>query len=103
MRAHFHPRDFVIYRKHKFSVHPGPNAKGVFPAPHGDYYSYCVDKFWRVISVRPTHEVVICTRRGKQHTVAADDPALRRASWWERLLFRHRFPTRVPAGQGRFG
>jgi hypothetical protein len=96
MTAHFQPGDFVIYRKHKFSVHPGPNAKGIFPAPHGDYYSYCVDKFWRVISVQPNHEVVICTRRGKQHTVAADDPALRRATWWERLLFRHRFPALTP-------
>jgi hypothetical protein len=93
------PGDFVIYRKQKYSVHPGPHAKDIFPTPNGDYYSYHVDKFWTVISVQPDHTVVVCTRRGKQHTLVADDPALRRANWWERLVFRHRFPTPHPYGQ----
>jgi hypothetical protein len=93
MRADFQPGDLVIYRKYKFSVHPGPHAKAIHPTPKGEYYSYCVDKFWRVVSVEPDHQVVVCTRRGKHNTVSAVDPALRRASWWERLLFRHRFPS----------
>jgi len=101
MKAHFQPGDCVIYHKQKCSVHPGPHAKGIDPAPHGDYYSYYVDKFWRVIAVQPDRKVVVCTRHGKQRTVAADDPALRRASWWQRLLFRHRFPSLTPAEFGR--
>jgi hypothetical protein len=97
MAAHFKPGDFVIYRKQKFSVRPGPHAKGISPAPRGDYYSYHVDKFWRVTSVLSDDKVIVCTRRGKQHTLPAGDPALRRANWWERLLLRRRFPTRTPA------
>ena len=93
MAALFKPGDVVVYRKQKFSVHPGPNARAISPAAHGDYYSYCIDKFWRVVAVQPGGELVLCTRRGKQHTIAAADPALRRTHWWERLLFRHRFPS----------
>jgi hypothetical protein len=98
MGIHFKPGDFVIYRKQKHSVHPGPHAKDISPAPNGDYYSYYVDKFWTVMTVHSNRTVVICTRRGKQHTLVADDPALRRAHWWERLLFRSRFPSLIPAG-----
>src|SRR4051794_34065496 len=100
MVGRFHPGDPVVYRKQKFSVHPGPHAVAVSPAPSGDEYSYCVDKFWRVVSVRPDHKLVVCTRRGKRHTVDADDPALRPASWLERLLFRHRFPALTPEEGG---
>jgi hypothetical protein len=99
--ADFRPGDYVVYRKQKFSVHPGPHAESICPAPNGDSYSYCVQKFWRVISVEPGDRVVVCTRRGKQLAVAADDPALRRATWWQRLLLRHRFPTLMAAEESR--
>jgi hypothetical protein len=42
-------------------------------------------------------EVVVRTRRGRQRSLAAADPALRRAHWWERLLFGQRFPPPTPA------
>ncbi|HKB42503.1 MAG TPA: hypothetical protein VKD72_39110 [Gemmataceae bacterium] len=42
-------------------------------------------------------EGVVRTRRARQGTLAAADPALRRAHGWERLLFRHRFPPPTPA------
>jgi len=96
MAAHFKPGDCVIYRKPKFSVHPGPHARDIHPAPNGDSYSYWVGKFYRVIAVL-AHEVVVRTRRGRQRTLVTADPALRRAHWWERLLFRHRFPPPTPA------
>jgi hypothetical protein len=86
----------VIYRKPKSSLHPGPHARNIHPAPHGDSYSYLVDKYWRVIAVVPDHNLVVRTRRGKQHTIPANDPNLRRAHWWERLLFKHRFPPCTP-------
>ena len=100
MAAHFKPGDCVIYRKAKFSVHPGPRAQDIHPAPNGDSYSHWVGKFYRVIAVL-AQEVVVRTRRGRQRTLVTADPALRRASWWERLLFRHRFPSPTPDGQGQ--
>jgi hypothetical protein len=96
MTARFKAGDCVIYRKQKFSVHPGPHAKGIYPAPYGDSYSYEVDKFWTVVAVLPNNEITVCTRRGKQLTLRADDPALRHAHWLERILFRHRFPAPKP-------
>jgi hypothetical protein len=100
MLPHFKPGDFVIYRKPKYSVHPGQNARSVYPSPNGDLYSYYVDKFWTVISVQSKGDIVVSTRRGKQLTVPASDPALRRARWWERLLFRRRFPSPPLLSQG---
>ena len=99
MSAHFQPGDLVVYRIQKSSLHPGPRARDVFPASSGDFYSYSVDKFWRVVAVQDGNKLVALTRRGKQRTLAADDPSLRRAHWWERLLFRNRFPPCVPAEQ----
>jgi hypothetical protein len=93
MRVAFRPGDAVIYRKQKYSLRPGPNAKIVCPAPYGDFYSYCVDKFWKVVSVDSPNQIVVCTRKGKKLTLSVDDPALRPARWWERLLFWRRFPA----------
>jgi hypothetical protein len=42
--------------------------------------------------------VIVCTRRGKRLTLQDNDPALRRARWWERLLLWQRFPN-LPALQ----
>jgi hypothetical protein len=96
MSVRFRLGDVVVYRKQKSSVHPGSHARDIQPAPHGDLYSYSVEKFWRVVAVRPDNTLVVRTRRGKQHTVEAGDPNLRRAHWWERLLFRDRLPPRTP-------
>lgn len=99
MSPRFKPGDVVVYHKQKNSVHPGPNARDIHPAPHGDFYYYTVDKFWRVTAVGPNNVLVVRTRRGKQHELVANDPALRRARWWEWLLFRHRFPQWTPPDQ----
>jgi hypothetical protein len=96
MHAHFEPGDVVVYRKQKCSLRPGPHARDVTPAEHGDSYSYAVEKFWRVVAVLPGDEIIVRTRRGKQHTVAVGDPALRPVRWWEWLVLRHRFPPRTP-------
>jgi hypothetical protein len=94
MASRFRPGDVVVYHKWKRSDHPGPRAHYIRPAEHGESYSYAVDKFWRVVAVLPDGALVLRTRRGKQHTLAASDPNVRPAHWWERLLFRHRFPPR---------
>jgi hypothetical protein len=96
MAAHFRPGDCVIYRKQKLSTHPGLHARDIEPAPNGDTYSYLVDKFYRVIAVQPDQRIVVRTRRGREHILSPDDPALRHAHWWERLLLHSRFPPAVP-------
>jgi hypothetical protein len=88
--------DRVIYRREKSSTHPGPRARNIDPAPLGELYSYEVDKFWTVKEVQ-NGSLVLVTRRGKRHTVKSDDPRLRRANWWERLIFSGKFPT-IAAG-----
>jgi hypothetical protein len=93
VKREFKPGDWVVYRKQKFSVHPGQNARGIHPAPHGDGYNYEVEKFWTVVAAQPDEKIVVRTRRGKQLTLSVHDPALRPARWWERLLFRQRFPA----------
>ncbi len=94
MFASFQPGDVVVYRKQKSSLHPGRPAKDIQPALRGDSYYYSVEKFWRVVAVQPDDTLIVRTRRGKQHTIAANDPNLRRMHWWERLLFRNRLPPR---------
>lgn len=96
MAARFRPGDIVVYRKQKYSLRPGPNARDIQAAPHGDAYSYIVDKFWRVVVVQPDNILVVRTRKGKQLTVRADDPNLRRVHWWEWLFFRSQFPPHTP-------
>jgi hypothetical protein len=88
----YKPGDRVIYRLTKHSSHPTPRAVEVWPEPQGEFYSYEVLKYWVVSSVEHDGRLVVTTRRGKNRTVRADDPALRRAHWWECLLFRGRFP-----------
>ena len=86
------PGDAVVYHLSKVSADPGPRAKDVHPAEFGETYRYLVDKFWTVAEVRSNGELVLVTRRGKQHVLAATDPCLRPARWWERWIYRSRFP-----------
>ncbi len=71
--------------------HPGPRASHVHASPKGEDYSYVVDKFWIVEQVLGDGRLMIRTRRGKHHTISADDPNLRAANWLDRLLWRERF------------
>ena len=87
------PGEWVVYSKQKNSTVPGPRAKEVFPATAGDTYSYVVDKYWVIDNVLEEGLVQLRTRRGKQHLINADDPRLRPARWWERLLLANRFPV----------
>lgn len=86
------PGDAVVYQISKVSTDPGPRAKDVHPAEFGETYRYLVDKYWTVAEVLPTGELVLVTRRGKRHVLSASDPCLRPARWWERLIYRSRFP-----------
>ncbi len=81
----------MIYHKQKSSPSPGPRAEEVVPAPHGEDYTYTVQKYWVVQEVLEDGRLRLTTRRGKQHVVAPDDVRLRRARWWERWLLASRF------------
>src|SRR6056297_910096 len=83
--------DWAVYRKSKQSKSPGPRAEKIQASPKGESYNYIVDKFWIVEAVLPTGELRLRTARGKSHVISPDDPNLRRPSWIQRLLWRHRF------------
>jgi hypothetical protein len=53
---------------------------------------YSVDKYW-IVTEQRDGQITLLSRRGKLHLVDANDPRLRPASWWERLIYRDRFPT----------
>lgn len=86
------PGDWVIYRKSKSSNTPGPRAKKVVAAKRGESYTYVVDKYWLVKSRPDESTLLLSTRTGKEHLVAASDPNLRPVRWWERWLLANRFP-----------
>ena len=88
----FKPGDFVVFRVSKLSAIPGPRAQDISPEPRGEHYSYEVDKYWVVVESRDDGKVLLRTRRGKEHLLEQASPRLRRARWWELLLYRHKFP-----------
>lgn len=90
-RQEFHAGDWVVFRMTKHSPRPGPRAQEIEPAPHGEEYTYHVDKFWMVREIRG-ETLILVTRRGKVHEIPTDHPNLRRARWWERWLYREKFP-----------
>lgn len=82
----------VVVAKSKSSVSPGPRAKEIHPQQKGNGYRYVVEKHWTVKEVHDDGTLTLLTRRGKEHRLAADDRQLRPARWWERWLYRDRFP-----------
>lgn len=89
--------DPVVYRKGKVSPHPGARARDVFPAEHGDDYTYHVDKFWTVAELPDANHVTVLTRTGKRHLLSANDPFLHKANFLQRLLHRGKFPPLAQA------
>ena len=83
--------NFVVYQKEKTSTHPSLRAENVFPARHGDTYSYVIRKFWKVLRVCEDETIEVETRRGKRRTLTPGDHRLRKAGLWQRLLFKDRF------------
>lgn len=82
----FQPGELVVYRRTEFGSQPAPNARHVAPTPNGESYSYCVDKYWRVLGIEADGNLLVRTRSGGEHRVRSDDPNLRKANFFERLL-----------------
>jgi hypothetical protein len=95
--ARYQAGDLVIYRVSKHSVRPGPRARNIVPTTKGESYAYEVDKFWVVVETCDTDCVRLRTRTGKEHVVPRDSINLRHARWWEKWLYRQRFPQRPVA------
>ncbi|GAB5405321.1 MAG: hypothetical protein Aurels2KO_35520 [Aureliella sp.] len=89
---HYKAGSNVVFSKSKSSVSPGPRAIEITPEGKGDGYQYVVEKFWTVKASHDDGTLTLVTRRGKEHRIPADHPQLRPARWWERLLYRSRFP-----------
>jgi len=84
--------DKVIYIKPKHSDHPSPRGINLSPSDLGEDYDYTIKKYWVVIDT--DGETVACrTRRGKIIEVDMKDPHLRKATIWERLFQRGKFPN----------
>ncbi|MCU0707922.1 MAG: hypothetical protein MUF23_06505 [Pirellula sp.] len=99
MDFRFRVNDWVVYTREKHSLSPGPRAKNISPSPHGELYSYEVDKYWVVCQILPD-SVVLATRTGKQRRVPMNDRRLRHPSWWERIFYANRFPRRTTSPSG---
>lgn len=97
--SQFQVGDPVIFLMTKQSSHPTLRATNISPSAHGDGYSYVVEKFWVVREIRDDGWLVMQTRRGKTRLVRAEDPRLKRASWWHRWVHRDRFPQTPPFGE----
>jgi len=89
--------DRLIYRMQKSSTRPSPRAYNVYPASEGDTYSYFIDKFWTVKSVRRDGGFLVVTRTGKQRYLSPDDPNFQRAGLLKRLRYAKRFPQLLEA------
>lgn len=89
----FEPGELVVYRRTEVGSQPAPKARQISPAPSGEGYSYCVDKYWQVQRLNPDGTLLVRTRSGGEHTVRADDPNLRKANFIERLLITGSFNT----------
>lgn len=87
--------DWVVYTKQKSSTSPGKRAQEVSPATKGDGYSYVVDKFWVVQEIIDDKALLLRTPGGKENTVSVEDPMLRKANIWEKLVHSRRFRSAV--------
>lgn len=91
----FKINDWVICTREKHGLSPGKRAKNISPSPHGELYSYEVDKYW-IVREKSDSQLVLETRTGKRHVVATDDRRLRAPNFFEKWWFRNRFPAKTP-------
>ena len=90
-RRRFRKGDWVVYRRLKYTNHPGRRAHDIYASENGDAYDYFVDKFWVVDDVLADGNLLLRTRRGKTHVVGNQDLNLRHATLWDRIRNRRRF------------
>ncbi|MCA9194055.1 MAG: hypothetical protein KDB03_19925 [Planctomycetales bacterium] len=82
----------VVFVRDKYATNPEPNAKNIIASRNGEGYFYHIVKYWRIIEIQD-ESVVVRTRHGRTRQLRANDPRLRRAYWWETLVYASRFPA----------
>lgn len=92
--SRFKINDWVIVTREKHGLSPGKRAKNISPAPYGELYSYEVDKYWIVRDVDGP-DLVLETRTGKRHRIAANDQCLRSPNLFEKWWYSGRFPAKT--------
>jgi hypothetical protein len=92
MADNFRRGDLLIYKKQKHGASPSPKARHIAPAVQAGEFAYVIDKYWVVTGVNDDGTLVARTRGGKSHQLNPKDHNLRRATWWQRLFYRSRFP-----------
>ena len=99
-RRSFQAGEFVVIRVWKRTKRPGARAQSVRPCSKGDTYVYFIEKVWRILEVMADGQLLLQTRRGKTHLIAAGDPNLRRLTIADRFRHRSRISVhKVGSGQ----
>ena len=80
--------DFIVFKKWKASTNPSPRAKDTFPSPHGDYYTYRIDKYWKVVDIIDADTIEVETRRGKRHRISVKTENVRKMNFLDKWLMR---------------
>jgi hypothetical protein len=83
--------DCVVLREERRDTHPSRGARDVRPEPYGEGYRYVLEEYWR-ISEQHAGRLLLRAQWGETRLAEANDPHLHVVSWWERLIYRHRFP-----------
>jgi hypothetical protein len=89
--------DCVIFREERRDTHPSSGARDVRPESCGEGYLFVVNEFWRVSELHTGH-LLLRASGNKTRVADANDPHLQVAPWWQRLLYRHRFPKLDTSG-----
>ena len=87
----FRPGDRVIFSMPRHGANPGIGAKDIRPERRGEGYRYIVQDFW-IVANTDGAQVEVKTRQGRIHILDAADARMHIASWWQRLIYHHRFP-----------
>jgi hypothetical protein len=85
------PGDLIIFSLPGRSTNPGLDAKDVRPERHGEGYLFTIEHFWVVANTHGA-QVAVRTRQGGIRILDTADGRMHVASWWERLIYRRRFP-----------
>jgi hypothetical protein len=86
MKRPFHRGDLVVLRVFGHATHPVDGAKAVYPSPCGEDYSYYLDAVATIEEVTPEGKILLLADDGAWHSVDSQSPAVRHATWWERLM-----------------
>jgi hypothetical protein len=84
--------DCVIFDEVPQTASIESRSGGELDSATGEESAYIVQHYMTVRESSQKGTVVLQTKSGKMHVTLNTNPNLRRARWWERVLYRDRFP-----------